>query len=69
MPASKQLQNLLQAFLMVSLFELVNVAIISGVASFVGLLLSYAPHKNNQEFAIWGVRQLDVKSNVVAEIF
>ena len=68
--ASWQLWNLLQAFLMVSFFKLVNAAVILAsvssfeLHSFVGLLLNCAQH-----IIIWGFRRPDVRGDVVTEIF
>ena len=66
----------LQAIPTVSLFKLPNAAIIFTFSlsllqqrSFIGLSVSYAPHIIIREIAIWGVGRLDVKGDVVAEIY
>ena len=70
--ASSQLQNFLQAFLMV-LFKSVNAAIIlafnSSLVLLGVLLVSRSITHNNQRDCNLGVRWPDVKGDVVAEIY
>ena len=60
---------LLQLFWTVSLFKLVNVAIILGVTrSFIGLSLYFALYVIIKGCAVWGIRWAHVRGDVVSEI-
>ena len=70
--ASRQLQNLLQSFLKVFLLKLINPCfeVTFGVAqSFVGLSLSNTSHIKIKCIAVWGVRWLDFRSDVIVKMF
>ena len=70
--ASRWFYDFLKAFLMVSLFKLVNSAAIFAfisslvLHSFVSILLNHTPHIKGD---CWGVRWLPIKNIMVAEIF
>ena len=65
----------LQAFLTVSLYKLLMLSsslagfIFSVTQSFLGPTLNRALHKIIKEIAILGVKRLDVKGDLVAEVF
>ena len=67
--ASRQLRNLLQAFPTVSLFKFVNITVnfaFSSSLALHGVLVNRASHVIKQ-IAILGVRQSDVRSDMVAD--